>query len=78
MRSTQSFDLSFIRRLCKTAIELIHIFLISEAKNILKRSDKNVTEIANALGFENSPYFSRLFKREVGMSPQQYKKHFLN
>ncbi len=62
----------------KTAIEHIHIFLISEAKNMLKGSDKNVTEIAYALGFENSPYFSRLFKREVGMSPQQYKKHLLN
>lgn len=62
----------------KTAIELIHIFLISEAKNMLKGSDSNVTEIAYALGFENSPYFSRLFKREVGMSPQQYKKHLLN
>ena len=58
----------------KTSIELIHIFLISEAKNLMKGSDRNVTEIAYALGFENMPYFSRLFKREVGMSPQQYRK----
>jgi AraC-like DNA-binding protein len=58
----------------KTSMELIHIFLISEAKNLLKGSDRNVTEVAYALGFENMPYFSRLFKREVGLSPQQYKK----
>lgn len=62
----------------KTAIELIHIFLISEAKNLLKGADNTVAEIANTLGFENLPYFSRLFKKEVGMSPVQYKKQNLN
>jgi len=62
----------------KTAIELIHIFLISEAKNLLKGADNTVAEIANTLGFENLPYFSRLFKKEVGMSPVQYKKQSLN
>jgi AraC-like DNA-binding protein len=58
----------------KTAIELIHIFLISEAKNLLKTADQSVAEIAYNLGFENPPYFSRLFKKEVGMSPNQFKK----
>jgi AraC family transcriptional activator of pobA len=62
----------------KTAIELIHIFLISEAKNRLKTADLTVGEIAYTLGFENLPYFSRLFKREVGVSPNQYKKQSAN
>ncbi|OKS86703.1 helix-turn-helix domain-containing protein [Mucilaginibacter polytrichastri] len=63
----------------KTTIELIHIYLISEAKNLLRNGDaQTVTEIAYALGFENIFYFSRLFKREVGMSPVQFKKQILN
>jgi AraC family transcriptional activator of pobA len=62
----------------KTAIELIHIFLISEAKNLLKGSDNNIAETAYTLGFENLPYFSRLFKKEVGLSPNQFKKQVLN
>jgi len=62
----------------KTAIELIHIFLVSEAKNLLKGADNTVGEIAYALGFENLPYFSRLFKKETGLSPNQYKKQLLN
>jgi AraC family transcriptional activator of pobA len=62
----------------KTAIELIHIFLISEAKNLLKGSSVNIAETAYALGFENLPYFSRLFKKEVGLSPNQFKKQVLN
>ncbi|WP_149695488.1 AraC family transcriptional regulator [Chitinophaga sp. CF418] len=58
----------------KTAIDLIHISLISEAKNLLKSADQSVAEIAYNLGFENPPYFSRLFKKEVGMSPNQFKR----
>lgn len=62
----------------KTAIELIHIFLISEAKNLLKGSDNNIAETAYSLGFDNLPYFSRLFKKEVGVSPNQFKKQIVN
>ena len=62
----------------KTAIELIHIFLISEAKNLLKGSSNNIAETAYTLGFDNLPYFSRLFKKEVGISPNQFKKQILN
>lgn len=62
----------------KTAMELIHIYLMSEAKNLLKTADQSVSEIAYTLGFENLPYFSRLFKKEVGISPNQFKKQLLN
>jgi AraC family transcriptional activator of pobA len=62
----------------KTAIELIHIFLIGEAKNMLKATDYSISETAYKLGFENLPYFSRLFKKEVGLTPAQYKKQPLN
>lgn len=62
----------------KTAIELIHIYLMSEAKNLLKTADQSISEIAYTLGFENLPYFSRLFKKEVGVSPNQFKKQLLN
>lgn len=62
----------------KTAIELIHIYLINEAKNRLKGNTHSVSEIAYELGFENLPYFSRLFKKETGFSPNQFKKQSLN
>ncbi len=62
----------------KTALELIHLYVISKAKNLLIEGERNVAEIAYKLGFENPPYFSRLFKKEVGMSPKEYKFKFLN
>jgi AraC-like DNA-binding protein len=62
----------------KTALELIHLYMISEAKNMLIAGNWNISEIAFQLGFENPPYFSRLFKKEVGMSPKEFKKHLQN
>ncbi|QOG02116.1 AraC family transcriptional regulator [Flavobacterium sp. MDT1-60] len=57
----------------KTALELIHLYLISEAKNLLKEGKMNITEISVSLGFENATYFSRLFKKEVGMTPNIFR-----
>jgi AraC family transcriptional regulator, transcriptional activator of pobA len=57
----------------KTALEHIHIYLVQEAKNQLLGSDVNISEIAYDLGFESPSYFTRLFKKEVGRTPAQYR-----
>ena len=62
----------------KTAIELIHVALIGEAKDRLRKKDKSISEIAYDLGFENMSYFSRLFKKETGMLPTAFKNKFSN
>jgi len=62
----------------KTALELIHIFLISEAKNLLRLGEKGVAEIAYHLGFENASYFTKLFKKQTGMRPLEFRKSQLN
>jgi AraC family transcriptional regulator, transcriptional activator of pobA len=62
----------------KTALEHIHIALIIEAKNLLMSMDNTVAETAYQLGFDNAPYFSRLFKKEVGQTPTEYREQFLN
>jgi AraC-like DNA-binding protein len=62
----------------KTALEHIHIALVMEAKNLLMSTNKTVAETAYELGFENPPYFSRLFKKEVGLTPTEYREQFLN
>ena len=62
----------------KTALELIHLYLISEAKNMIVAGDLSISEIAYELGFENPPYFSRLFRKEVGMSPKEFKNQLQN
>lgn len=57
----------------KSAIDHIHRYLISEAKNLLLGADLTVSQIAYQLGFENPPYFSRLFRKETGFTPVAYR-----
>lgn len=57
----------------KNAQELIHYYLIEQAKNNLLNTNDNVNEIAYNLGFEYPQYFSKLFKSKTGMTPIQYR-----
>ena len=57
----------------KTALEHIHIFLIKEAKNLLIGTENNVSEIAYELGFDSPSYFTRLFKKQTGMRPLEFR-----
>jgi AraC-like DNA-binding protein len=44
-----------------------------ECKACLANQDYNMTQIAYTVGYENSMYFSRVFKKHTGMSPTEYK-----
>ncbi|MCG8579439.1 MAG: helix-turn-helix transcriptional regulator [Bacteroidales bacterium] len=56
----------------KTAVDQINLYLIEEAKNLLLNPNTSISETAYKLGFEYPQYFSRLFKKKVGMSPKAY------
>lgn len=59
----------------KTAIEHIHLYLIDVAKNLLLEPGMNVSDVAYQLGFEYPQYFSRLFKKKVGVSPATFREN---
>jgi YesN/AraC family two-component response regulator len=47
---------------------------ISKAKELLSSTRKSMKDIANECGFSSENYFSLIFKREVGISPTNYRK----
>ncbi len=49
---------------------------IRHAKAMLQEGTLAISQIAEKVGFESASYFSRLFKRMVGVSPQDYKKNY--
>lgn len=57
----------------KTAQEHIQLRLIEAAKERLTQSERSVSEIAYELGFEYPQYFSRMFKKRVGLTPKEYR-----
>lgn len=58
-----------------TPMQYILSIRIAHAQSLLQSSEHNVTEIAAMVGYENPLYFSRLFKRQTGVAPSEYKKH---
>ena len=49
---------------------------IRNAQILLETTDYNISNIASMVGYENAFYFSRLFKKEKGLSPAAYRKVF--
>lgn len=49
-------------------------YRIRQAREWLAAGERNVTEVALAVGFSDPAYFSRVFQREVGVSPSAYRR----
>jgi AraC-like DNA-binding protein len=47
---------------------------LTEAERLLKETDRNITDIAMALGFGGPSYFFQVFRRAHRMSPSEYRK----
>lgn len=57
-----------------TVQELIFKSIIRKSISLLKNTQKNIQEIADFFNFPNASYFGTFFKKQTGMSPQQYRK----
>ena len=68
-----------LNRICKSvsgksAIDLVHQNIISEAQKYLLHTSYSVSEIAYILEFEYPNYFAKFFKKYVGKSPNDFRK----
>lgn len=54
-------------------IVYLNTFRISAACEMLRTTDYSIREVANAVGVEDQLYFSRVFKKQKGVSPREYR-----
>ncbi|MBP1753882.1 MAG: response regulator containing CheY-like receiver domain and AraC-type DNA-binding domain, partial [Firmicutes bacterium] len=62
----------------KTGVNLkdyINEYRIEKAKELLRAGEKNISMVAESVGFDNFTYFSTLFKKMTGVSPKDYKRN---
>ena len=74
------FDPDYSSRLFKkeTGMSFMHYVIqkrMTEAKRLLLNSSMPVGAIAAQVGYDNYSYFSRLFKRNVGITPAEYRRN---
>ncbi|MES2447674.1 MAG: helix-turn-helix domain-containing protein [Bacteroidota bacterium] len=65
-------------KLDKTGMQLIHDRIILESKRMIIHSERTIKEIAYELGFSDRPYFSRFFKKQTKLTPEEFQKQAKN
>ena len=69
------FTQSFKKVTKYTPMQYILSLRMANAMNMLDNTNYNITQIAAAVGYNNSMYFSRVFKNYTGISPTEYRKN---
>ncbi|MEO8234561.1 MAG: helix-turn-helix transcriptional regulator [Flavobacterium sp.] len=75
-----NISLKHLNRICKnvlniTLTEFIYRKIILESKRLLSIKGVTISEVANEFGFENYSYFTKVFKKYTGVTPQNFKKN---
>ena len=67
------------RRLDKEGVtykKLIEDIVLEQTLELLKYSDLSITSIGSKMGYSDSSHFTRAFKRQMNMTPRQYRKSY--
>lgn len=72
--SRSSFCFFFKHAAGRSFISYLNSQRINYACNMLKKRNANISEICYLSGFNDIPYFNRVFKKSTGISPKQYRE----
>ncbi len=54
--------------------EYLSRYRIKQAQDLLRDTEDSITDVAAQVGFEDPAYFSRVFRKQIGHSPQRYRE----
>ena len=58
----------------QTATDYIHKHIIDATKELLADTSRSITDVSYQIGFQYPQHMSRMFKKETGVTPAQYRK----
>ena len=61
----------------RTVTEYIRHIRLESARDMLKSTDLNISQIVYSIGFSSRSYFSKIFKEKYGITPNGFKKKLL-
>lgn len=65
---------SFSRSVGMGVVQFVHRLRAEEACRLLAMTGLQIAQIATRVGYDELAYFSRCFKRQIGLSPKDYRK----
>ncbi|MCR8633065.1 response regulator [Paenibacillus radicis (ex Xue et al. 2023)] len=72
--SVSHFSMLFKKATGQTCLNYLNKVRITKAKELLKEPDLKIYEIADMVGYSSLPYFNRIFKQIVTITPVEYRK----
>jgi len=63
----------FQQELNVSPVSYLNRYRVRQAKGLLEKGSRSITEVALAIGFTDISYFGRVFRQEVGISPSAYQ-----
>ncbi|BDD11835.1 transcriptional regulator (plasmid) [Fulvitalea axinellae] len=72
--SSSHFSLVFRKKTGRSPMDYLANLRIQKACQLLDHTDKKIKEIAMAVGYPDPFYFSRIFKKTMGITPGGYRK----
>jgi transcriptional regulator GlxA family with amidase domain len=80
VRLSEIAERSFMRRFKQATgmspLDYVQTLRLEEAKHMLEAGSESIEAIANAVGYEDAAFFTRLFRRKVNLTPAQYRRRF--
>lgn len=73
--SKQYFASRFKKSIGMTVVEYINLVRCRKAKKLLEQKELSVQQIASQCGFENTSYFSKIFRENMGMLPSAVRRN---
>lgn len=74
--STRNFNRRFKEATGETPLNYLHKLRVNCAKTLLETDFKSVQQVCFEVGYEDVPFFRRIFKRYTGLTPSDYKQRF--
>lgn len=74
-KNASALSHSFRKETGVSLTEFIRQIRIREAIRLFNTTDFSVSDVAIMVGYQDFSYFSKLFSKETGMSPREYKSH---
>lgn len=72
----RTFKRRFMQATGMSPLEYVHHVRLEEAKHLLETGDGPVESVAAEVGYSDSSFFGRLFRRKVGLTPAHYRQRF--
>lgn len=57
-----------------TLMEYIQYVRIEKAKQLLRTTNESISEICGKTGYDSPPYFAKIFKKQTGRTPSEYRE----